>query len=69
MKRTNFISSNLFLLLITLIFLCIFFYSNKIYAYNCYDSSNAGSVAPSNAPTACADMYIVPTTVGAGAKK
>ena len=67
MGRTKFISSNFFLLLITFIFLCIFFYSNKIYAaYDCYAAGNAGSVAPSDAPAACANKYIVPSTSGGG---
>ena len=50
------------------IFISCFFYSNKSYAYDCYDSSNAGTVAPDNG-TVCANMYIVPSTTGAGAKK
>ena len=50
------------------IFVSCFFYSNKSYAYDCYASSNAGTVAPDNG-TVCANMYIVPSTTGAGAKK
>ena len=50
------------------IFVSCFFYSNKSYAYDCYDSSNAGTVAPDNG-TVCANMYIVPSTTGAGATK
>ena len=45
-----------------------FFYSNKTYAYNCYGSSNAGTVAPDNG-TVCAGMYIVPNILGTGAAK
>ena len=50
------------------IFISCFFHSNKSYAYDCYDSSNAGTVAPDNG-TVCANMYIVPSTTGAGATK
>ena len=50
------------------IIVSFFFYSNKSYAYDCYDSSNAGTVAPDNG-TVCANMYIVPSTTGAGATK
>ena len=46
-----------------------FFYSNQSHAYDCYAASNAGSVAPSDAPAACANKYIVPSTSGGGAIK
>ena len=67
--RVNIFSINkFFLYFCTLTFICCFFYSNKIYAYNCYAASKAGTVAPDNG-TVCANMYIVPTTVGGGAIK
>ena len=57
---------NLLIFFFSIIF--IFCYSNKVKAYNCYGSSNVGTVAPDNG-TVCANMYIVPTTVGGGATK
>ena len=59
-------SKNLLLFFFSIFF--IFCYSNKVQAYNCYSSSNAGTVAPDNG-TVCANMYIVPSTSGAGATK
>ena len=57
--RVNIFSINKFLLYFcTLAFICCFFYSNKIYAYNCYAASNAGTVAPDNG-TVCANKYII----------
>ncbi len=47
-----------FLYFCTLAFICCFFYSNKIYAYDCYAASNAKTVAPDNG-TACANKYII----------
>ena len=46
----------------------VFFNSSKSNAYDCYDASNAGTVAPDNG-SVCANMYIVPSTSGAGARK
>jgi len=67
--RVNIFSINkFFLYFCTLTFICCFFYSNKIYAYNCYAASNAGTVAPDNG-TVCANKYIVPSTSGGGATK
>lgn len=58
---------NISLLFFFLIFL-VFSNSSKSYAYDCYSASNAGTVAPDNG-SVCANMYIVPSTSGAGAKK
>jgi surface protein len=54
-----------------LFFFIIFFVFSipaKSNAYDCYDASNAKTVAPDNG-TVCAGMYIVPNTVGAGSTK
>ena len=67
--RINIFSINKFFLYIWILtFICCFFYTNKIYAYNCYAESNAGTVAPDNG-TVCANKYIVPSTSGGGATK
>ncbi len=58
---------NISLLFFFLIFL-VFSNSSKSNAYDCYDASNAGTVAPDNG-SVCANMYIVPSTSGAGATK
>jgi len=58
---------NIFLLFFFLIFL-VFSNSSKSFAYDCYDASNAGTVAPDNG-SVCAGMYIVPNTVGGGSTK
>ena len=55
-------------ILLFFIFLLVFSNSSKSYAYDCYSASNAGTVAPDNG-SVCANMYIVPTTTGAGAIK
>ena len=55
-------------LIFFIVFVLVNFYSNNADAYNCYDTSNAGTVAPDNG-TVCANMYIVPTTVRGGAIK
>ena len=49
-------------------FLILVFLIPQTYAYDCYSASNAGTVAPDNG-SVCANMYIVPSTSGAGAKK
>tara|TARA_E500000178_G_scaffold185737_1_gene183942 strand:- start:110 stop:3805 length:3696 start_codon:yes stop_codon:yes gene_type:complete len=46
----------------------VFSNSSKSFAYDCYDASNAGTVAPDNG-SVCAGMYIVPNTVGGGSTK
>ena len=54
-----------------LFFFIIFFVFSipaKSNAYDCYDASNAKTLAPDNG-TVCAGMYIVPNTVGAGSTK
>ena len=58
---------NISLFFFFLIFLA-FFNPSKSNAYDCYDASNAGTVAPDNG-SVCANMYIVPSTSGAGATK
>ena len=58
---------NISLLFFFLIFL-VFFNPSKSNAYDCYDASNAGTVAPDNG-SVCAGMYIVPNTVGGGSTK
>ena len=55
-------------ILLFFIFFLVFSNSSKSYAYDCYDSNNAGTVAPDNG-TVCAGMYIVPNTVGGGSTK
>ena len=55
-------------ILLFFIFLLVFSNSSKSYAYDCYSASNAGTVAPDNG-SVCANMYIVPSTTGAGAIK
>ena len=55
-------------ILLFFIFLLVFSNSSNSYAYDCYSASNAGTVAPDNG-SVCANMYIVPTTTGAGAIK
>ena len=52
------LSKNISLLFLFLIFLVFTNYS-KAYAYDCYDASNRGTVAPDNG-SVCAGMYIVP---------
>ena len=61
------LSKNISLLFLFLIFLA-FFNPSKSNAYDCYDASNAGTVAPDNG-SVCAGMYIVPNTVGGGSTK
>ena len=55
-------------ILLFFIFFLVLSNSYKSYAYDCYDSNNAGTVAPDNG-TVCAGMYIVPNTVGGGSTK
>ena len=55
-------------ILLFFIFLLVFSNSSKSYAYDCYSASNADTVAPDNG-SICANMYIVPSTTGAGAIK
>ena len=55
-------------ILLFFIFFLVLSNSSKSYAYDCYDSNNAGTVAPDNG-TVCAGMYIVPNTVGGGSTK
>ncbi len=52
------LSKNISLLFLFLIFLVFTNYS-KAYAYDCYDASNRGTVAPDNG-SVCAGMYIIP---------
>ena len=61
------LTKNISLLFFFLIFL-VFSNPSKSNAYDCYDASNAGTVAPDNG-SVCANMYIVPSTSGAGATK
>jgi surface protein len=64
----KYVNINISFLLFFIVFILVNFYSNNAKAYNCYGTSNAGTVAPDNG-TVCANMYIVPSTSGAGAKK
>ena len=64
----KYVNINISFLLFFIFFILVNFYSNNAKAYNCYGTSNAGTVAPDNG-TVCANMYIVPSTSGAGAKK
>ena len=64
----KYVNINISFLLFFIVFILVNFYSHNAKAYNCYGTSNAGSVAPDNG-TVCANMYIVPSTSGAGAKK
>ena len=64
----KYVNINISFLLFFIVFILVNFYSHNAKAYNCYGKSNAGSVAPDNG-TVCANMYIVPSTSGAGAKK
>ena len=64
----KYVNINISFLLFFIVFILVNFYSHNAKAYNCYGKSNAGSVAPDNG-TVCANMYIVPSTSGSGAKK
>ena len=64
----RYVKINISCLIFSIIFVLVNFYSNNANAYNCYGTSNAGTVAPDNG-TVCANMYIVPSTSGAGAIK
>jgi len=64
----KYVKINISFFIFFIVFILINFYSNNADAYNCYGTSNAGTVAPNNG-TVCANMYIVPTTVGGGATK
>ena len=64
----KYVNINISFLLFFIVFILVNFYSHNAKAYNCYGTSNAGTVAPDNG-TVCANMYIVPSTSGAGAKK
>jgi len=64
----KYVNINISFLLFFIFFILVNFYSNNAKAYNCYGTSNAGTVAHDNG-TVCANMYIVPSTSGAGAKK
>ena len=64
----RYVKINISCLLFSIVFVLVNFYSNNANAYNCYGTSNAGTVAPDNG-TVCANMYIVPSTSGGGAIK
>ena len=64
----RYVKINISCLIFSIVFVLVNFYSNNANAYNCYGTSNAGTVAPDNG-TVCANMYIVPSTSGAGAIK
>ena len=64
----KYVKINISFFIFFIVFILVNFYSNNADAYNCYGTSNAGTVAPNNG-TVCANMYIVPTTVGGGATK
>ena len=65
----KYVTINISFLIFFIVFVLVNFYSNNADAYNCYDTSNAGKVAPTSAPVACREMYIVPSTSGGGAIK
>ena len=64
----RYVKINISFLIFSIVFVLVNFYSNNANAYNCYGTSNAGTVAPDNG-TVCANMYIVPSTSGGGAIK
>ena len=64
----RYVKINISCLIFSIVFVLVNFYSNNANAYNCYGTSNAGTVAPDNG-TVCANMYIVPSTSGGGAIK
>ena len=64
----RYVKINISRLIFSIVFVLVNFYSNNANAYNCYGTSNAGTVAPDNG-TVCANMYIVPSTSGGGAIK
>ncbi|MDC0140965.1 Ig-like domain-containing protein [Pelagibacteraceae bacterium] len=64
----RYVKINISCLLFSIVFVLVNFYSNNANAYNCYGTSNAGTVAPDNG-TVCAGMYIVPNILGTGTAK